>query len=48
MTYDVEATRDNRSWLIFSRVHTLDEARARAAKCITVTHYIGVRIVERT
>lgn len=46
MNYDIEATRDGKTWLLFSRVKTLEEARERAAKCIRVTGYIGVIILE--
>jgi len=44
--YHIEGSRDNQAWLLYAKASTLEEAREIASKCIRVTTYTAVRIVE--
>lgn len=44
--YNIEGSRDSEVWMIYSKAETLEQAKEIAAKCIRITNYTAVRIVE--
>jgi hypothetical protein len=44
MTYWIEGSEDGKTWVLYAKSNTLSEARVLAAKCITHTKHMAVRI----